>query len=255
MQEDEGLMLEHSASPAAPSAKTRFRWRGVVDQMAEDIQAGRLAAGTWLKQVELERTYGCSRSDVRKSLDELVVRRLAQHVPNYGYRVFELNPQQALQLGELQAILEGAVADLIHDRADDAALARLAALATRFEDQVRTGSTLLERHATNQEFHLGLLDLCPNLELGHMARGVRARSPSSLLWQWRSDGWVEQSLRDHAAIVTALRGKDRVSLRSAMVGHIRAGERAALVARMKSRKDVLSHDPHRPDKPAREGSA
>ena len=183
-----------------------------------------------------------------------MVRRLAQHVPNYGYRVFELDPQQALHLGELQAILEGAVADLIYDRADDA-LARLAALAARFEDQVRTGSTLLERHATNHEFHLGLLDLCPNLELGHAARGVRARSPSSLLWQWRSDGWVEQSLRDHAAIVAALRGKDRASLRTAMVGHIRAGERAALVARVKGRRDMLSHDPHRPDRLAQGDSA
>lgn len=244
-------MFDDGLCPVAPNAKTRFRWRGVVDQMAEDIQAGRLAAGTWLKQVELERSYGCSRSDVRKALDELVVRRLAQHVPNYGYRVFELDPQQALHLGELQAILEGAVADLIYDRADDAALARLAALAAKFEYQVRTGSTLLERHATNHEFHLGLLDLCPNLELGHAARGVRARSPSSLLWQWRSDGWVEQSLRDHAAIVAALRGKDRASLRDAMVGHIRAGERAALVARVKGQRDVLSHDPHRP---TREGN-
>lgn len=226
---------------AAPTARPiRFRWRTLVDRIAEDIQAGRLASGTWLKQIDLEQGYGYSRGDVRKALDELVVRRLAQHVPNRGYRVTELDAEQVTHLAELRAILEGAVADLIHDRADAAALAGLAALAARFEEQVRTGATLLERHATNHEFHLGLLALCPNPELRLAAKGVRDRSPSSLLYQWRTEGWVEQSLKDHADIVAALRARDREKLREAMVRHIRVSQRAAAVVQAKSGKVTRS---------------
>lgn len=221
---DNGIDGEQAPSGRAP----RFRWRAVVDQIAEDIQAGRLASGTWLKQIDLEQTYGCSRTDVRKALDELVMRRLAQHVPNRGCRVIELDAQQVTHLAELRAILEGAVADLIYDKADGETVARLAALAARFEAQVRTG-TLLERHATNHELHLGLLALCPNPELRLAAKAARDRSPSSLLYQWRTEGWVEQSVRDHAAILQALRDKNRVALREAMVGHIRVGRRAEYV--------------------------
>lgn len=226
-------------SPALDAAKPpRFRWRTLVSRIAADIQAGRLASGTWLKQIDLEQDYGCSRGDVRKALDELVARRLAQHVPNRGYQVVPLDAELVTHLGELRSILEGAVADLIYDRADDAALAQLAMLVARFEEQVRTGANLLDRHATNQDFHLKLLTLCPNPELSLAVRGVRDRSPSSLLYQWRTEGWIEQSLQDHAAIVAALRAKDRAMLREAMVRHVRVNQRASSVMQALGRKDV-----------------
>ncbi len=219
---------------------SRFRWRTLVSRIAADIQAGRLASGAWLKQIDLEQDYGCSRGDVRKALDELVVRRLAQHVPNRGYRVVALDAKYVTHLGELRAILEGAAADLIYDRADDAALVKLAALVACFEQQVRTGANLLDQLATNQEFHLELLTLCPNPELSIAIKSVRDRSPSALLYQWRTEGWIEQSLRDHAAIVTALRAKDRAMLREAMVRHIRVNQRAASVMQAMGSKDARS---------------
>lgn len=218
------------ASTALGALKpSRFRWRTLVSRIAEDIQAGRLASGTWLKQIDLEQGYGYSRGDVRKALDELVVRRLAQHVPNRGYRVVELDAEHVTYLGELQAILEGAAADLIYDRADNAALVRLAALVARFEEQVLTGANLLDQHATNQELHLELLTLCPNPELSLAIRSVRDRSPSALLYQWRTEGWIEQSLEDHAAIIAALHAKDRAMLRKVMTRHVRVNQRAASV--------------------------
>jgi DNA-binding GntR family transcriptional regulator len=215
-------MNPDTAQAPAPddSAAAHGRWRGVADRMAQDIQTGLLAPGAWLKQIDLERRYGCSRGDVRRALDELVAKRLVQHVPNRGHHVFELDKRRSRHLTELRAILEGAVAELIYDRADAAALDRLQDLAAGFEAAVEHG-TKLDQHGANIAFHMALLDLCPNPELARAVRETRSRLPSALLDQWTTRGWIAQSVRDHAEMLDALRARDRTALREIFVRHLR----------------------------------
>ncbi|MCW3475243.1 GntR family transcriptional regulator [Limobrevibacterium gyesilva] len=220
MESDQAL----PAGCAGDAMSGPTRSHSVAERIAQDIQAGALPPGAWLKQIDLERRYGCSRGDVRRALDELVAKRLVQHVPNRGHHVFELDPQRLAQLGQLRAILEAAAADLSYDKADAAALQRLEALAARFEAAVRDG-TLLEQHAANIAFHMALLELCPNPELAAMIRETRNRVPSALLSQWPTRGWIEQSIRDHADMIAALRACDRDALRRVVVGHMREGRR------------------------------
>lgn len=211
---------------SAEDGPAGLRWRNVAERIARDVQAGLYAPGMWLKQIDLERRYDCNRADIRRALDELVARRLVQHVPNRGHHVFELQPEQIGHLVQLRAILEGAVADLIYDRADAASLARLDALAARFEDAVAHG-TPLAQNAANLAFHAALVDLCPNPELAQAVRDVRSRLPSALVYQWPTRGWIEQSIRDHAAMLQALRDRHKEHLRAAMVGHLRQDQRFA----------------------------
>jgi DNA-binding GntR family transcriptional regulator len=220
-------MPTHAVPPPALRLADHQNWRVVADRLARDVQAGLLPPGTWLKQIDLETRYGQGRSDVRRALDELVARRLVQHVLNRGYRVFELAPEQITQLIDLRAVLEAAVAERIFDRADEVALTRLEALSAEFNQQVRTG-TPLDQHAANLAFHMALLELCPNLELAQAVRDVRSRMPSALVYQWSTRGWIDQSILDHAAMLTALRARDRMGLRSVMVRHLRQSERPAI---------------------------
>ena len=213
------VTLARESDPHTPADASAPRWQDVVDRIAADVQAGLLPPGAWLKQIDLERRYNCNRSAVRRALDELVTRRLAQHLPNQGYRVFELAPAQIADLTELRAILEAAVADRIYDRADEATLARLAGLANRFETAVQNG-TLLEQHAANMDFHMAMIELCPNLELAQALRDTRSRLPSALITQWQTRGWIDQSVRDHAAMLRALRSRDRTALRTVVMGHL-----------------------------------
>ncbi len=198
----------------------------VASRIAQDIQAGLLSPGTWLKQIEMERRYGCSRGDVRRALDDLVARRLVQHVPNRGHHVFALEPRRMADLMQLRVILEGAVADLIYDRADAAALRHLDRLAAAFETAIRRGTPFDQLNA-NIAFHMAMLDLCPNPELAQAVKDARHRLPSALLHQWTTRGWIEQSARDHAAMVDALRTRDQAALRKVMVAHLRANKRTA----------------------------
>ena len=142
---------------------------------------------------------------------------------------FDLAPDRVADLVELRAILEGAIADLIYDCADAVTLRNLEDLARKFEDTVRN-DTPLAQHAANIAFHMALIDLCPNVELAQMARDVRKRLPSALLHQWRTAGWIEQSIQDHAAMLAALRRHDRTALRRVVVGHLRKEQRTIITS-------------------------
>ncbi len=178
-----------------------------AERIARDIQSGVLAPGLWLKQIDLEQRYGCTRLEIRRALDRLAQRRLVQHILNRGYHVYEPDGRQAAEVLEIRSILETAAADSIVANADAEAIERLAALARRFDEQILTG-TILEQYETNLAFHGALLQLCTNRELATLATDLRGRMSSAPANQWRTRARIEQSAREHHAIVAALAARD-----------------------------------------------
>lgn len=188
--------------------------------IAQDIHTGQLPPGTWLKQIALQQRYGRSRGDVRRALDKLVAQRLVQQVRNFGYRVHGLDRARLDELRQVRLILEGAAAETMIGRADAAMLARLRALADAFAQAVEHRS-ILDQHEANQAFHAALLELCPNAELVRLIRETRLRMPSAPMTQWPEPGWVEESARQHHAMVAALAAGDREGFCATVRAHIR----------------------------------
>ena len=46
----------------------------IAEAITEDIKSGHFGNGTWLKQVDLEARYQCTRGDVRRALEKLAVK-------------------------------------------------------------------------------------------------------------------------------------------------------------------------------------
>jgi DNA-binding GntR family transcriptional regulator len=203
-------------------SKPRRRTRpvDVVERIARDIQSGSLAAGMWLKQIDLEQRYGCTRIEIRRALDRLAQRRLVEHIHNRGYRVFEPDGVETAEILEIRCILETAVADSIVVNADPAAIEHLSGLARRFDDLILNG-TLIEQYETNLAFHGTLLDLCANRELAKLVGDLRARTSSAPATQWRTRARIEQSAREHHAMVEAIAARDAPRLRQILALHIR----------------------------------
>jgi DNA-binding GntR family transcriptional regulator len=195
----------------------------IAELIARDIQSGALAPGMWLKQIDLEEHYGCTRLEIRKALDRLAQRRLVQHLPNRGYHVFEPDGTQATEILEIRCILETAAVDSIIANADAAAVERLSALARRFDALILDG-TILEQYETNLAFHGALLDLCANRELVALVSDLRGRISSAPATQWRTRARIEQSAREHHAIVAALAARDAAQLKRVLALHIRQPE-------------------------------
>ncbi|PVE25965.1 GntR family transcriptional regulator [Microvirga sp. KLBC 81] len=195
-------------------------WMDLADAIARDVRSGVFAPGMWLKQIDLEQRYGYGRPDVRRALDYLAQKRLVQHVPNRGYHVFLPDGDQTAHILELRVILEMAAVDSIVARATPAAIERIRDRARQFDEAILNG-TILDQYEANLAFHRELLGLCSNPELLSLVTELRGRTSSALAGQWSTRARVEQSSREHHAMIGALSDRDVARLKKIIALHIR----------------------------------
>ncbi|QPB23991.1 GntR family transcriptional regulator [Rhizobium sp. 007] len=193
--------------------------KDVTDLVLQDILAGVLLPGTWLKQIDLERRYKCTRPEVRRALDRLAQKRLVEHVPNRGYHVYEPDGRRAREVSEIRIILETAVAGTIVKNASADDLDTLRKLALHFDRMVLDG-TMLELYEANLAFHRQLLVLGGNQELVDLIAEIRQRTSSAPVAQWRTRARIEQSGREHHLMIDAIQHKDAEELKRLVRQHI-----------------------------------
>lgn len=199
---------------------TSAKERDVTDLVLEDILTGVLPAGTWLKQIDLEKRYDCTRPEVRRALDRLSQKRLVEHVPNRGYHVYQPEGRRAQEISDIRVILETAVADLMVENATPESIARLRQLALHFDRMTMEG-TVLEHYEANLAFHRELLLLAGNSELVEVVSEIRQRTSSAPVSQWRTRARVERSAREHHMMIDALEARDVAGLKRLIEAHIR----------------------------------
>ena len=203
----------------APEEKPEEK-KDVTDLLLHDILTGTLPAGAWLKQIDLERRYDCTRPEVRRALDRLSQRRLVQHNPNRGYQVYELDDQRTREISDIRVILETGVADRMVANVTPAAIAELRGLARQFDEMSFRGS-IMEHYDANLAFHRALLMLSGNSELVEVVAEIRQRTVSAPVSQWRTRARIEQSAREHHLMVDALEARDLPELKRLIEIHIR----------------------------------
>jgi DNA-binding GntR family transcriptional regulator len=191
-----------------------------AELLARDIHSGLFGLGTWLKQIDLEQRYGCTRIEVRRALDKLVLKRLVQHIPNRGYHVYQPDARHSDEIRDVRVVLETAAADTIVENADAAAIAELRDLARRFGALVIDG-TLLEQYDANIAFHVRMAQLCSNRELTSLILEMRGRGPSAPLEQWKTRARIEKSSQEHLQMVDAIAARDLAGLKVLIRAHIR----------------------------------
>jgi DNA-binding GntR family transcriptional regulator len=201
----------------------REKRNDVADLIARDIQAGVHSRGAWLKQIDLQTHYGATRIEVRRALDRLVLRRLAQHEPNRGYRVYAPDENHTDQIRDVRVVLEIAAAERVLETVDAVAIEDLRTLALAFADLLMTG-TLLQQYEANLAFHHRMAQLCPNRELADLVLEYRGRGASAALTQWTTRARIEQSAREHMEMVEALAARDLSRLKRVVAAHIRQAE-------------------------------
>ncbi|MDB6142612.1 MAG: GntR family transcriptional regulator [Pseudomonas sp.] len=186
--------------------------------ISNDINAGILPSGSWLKQIDLEERYGCSRLDVRRALDQLVLKHMVEHIPNRGYYVHTPDLTQVSDSREVRIALECAAVDQMVVTPQH--LEQLEVLAQHFHTLVQEGTTL-ECYNANLAFHRGIYGLCTNRIMIEFIEELRSRPPSSPGGTWRTHQRAEQSSREHFLMLEALRDDDRELLKRMIAAHIR----------------------------------
>ena len=192
----------------------------VTELLLQDILTGILPAGTWLKQIDLEQRYDCTRLDMRRALDRLTQRHVVRHTPNRGSQVYDLDDRRTQEIRDIRVILETSVAELMVAHATAETIEALRMLARRFDDMSFRGG-ILEYYDANIAFHRALLQLAGNAELVNLVSEIRQRTVLAPVSQWRIPARVEQSAREHHLMVDALEAGDVEELNRLSEVHIR----------------------------------
>jgi len=200
------------------------RTDSVISALLNDISAGALTNGSWLKLTELESRYGCSRADARRALEKLAIKGVVQRIHNRGFYVTRIDDARHKELVELRVILETATLEDVIQNAGPADIAELERLAQCFKELIREG-TLLERYQANQAFHAYLTKLCSNQELVNLTLEYRGNVRTTSIEQWPSLARIERSAEEHFAMVDAIKNRDLGKLVEITRDHIRQSAR------------------------------
>jgi DNA-binding GntR family transcriptional regulator len=193
-----------------------------ADQIRDLIIRRILLPGEKIRQVELAKRVGVSRSPLREALRTLESEGIVSYEVNRGYVVSRLDRDDLEQIYRMRALLEQELLSTI--KRPDARTVR--AIAKHNDEMVRAieagnVSAMLE---ANRSFHFAIFELSP---LDLFRREVRR------LWQL-SEGyratylWLPETrariVSEHAAMVTALREFDPVRLVELSAQHRTASE-------------------------------
>ncbi|MDR7529046.1 MAG: GntR family transcriptional regulator [Armatimonadota bacterium] len=208
----------------------------VFRRLREAILSGRLAPGQRLRERELEVMLGVSRTPIREALRRLEREGLVTTVPYRGPVVTLPTVEDARELYEARAALEGQAVALFTRRATPDAAARLRGFIADAERALARGqiSGVL---AANNAFHDELAAGCGNRLLASLIANLRDRIVLLRVQSLSAPGRPRRSVAEHRAIVRCIeRGNARAARRlvEQHILHAWAAAHAQLVSRRSS---------------------
>jgi DNA-binding GntR family transcriptional regulator len=138
---------------------TRSRGDFVYESLRDAISDGRIAGGERVREEEVARNLGVSRTPVREALQRLQQRGLLVLGPGRGLVVAQLGHDEVVELYAMREILEGSAARFAAKHATPEEIATLYQL----QEQLRTAESDSMLHMTlNRRFHQAIYEAAHN---------------------------------------------------------------------------------------------
>jgi DNA-binding GntR family transcriptional regulator len=189
------------------------------DELRDAIVSGRLQPNERLIETELARTLGVGRSAVRTALARLEQEGLVEHERNRGAKVRLIGKEEAVEIIEARAVLEGLAARRAADNASPDDVEDLRAILAKMRSLLDRGD-LLGASDQNAVLHGRLLEIAGH---GTAARLISALKSQLVRFQYRTillPGRSDRSFAEHRAVVEAVAAGDGDSAEEAMRIHL-----------------------------------
>lgn len=201
------------------------RGEAAYRRLKEAIQAGSLAPGTRVREVEIAERFGISRTPAREAIRRLESKGLISFVPHYGAVISSLDHQETMELYDLREILEGSAAAFAARHASTAEIDELAELVAAEPPLADEPNKLAD---LNRIFHATLYRAAHNRFLERSLLGLRDSMALLGGTSLRIEGRYDSAHAEHQQIVKALAERDTETAEAAARTHIRGAQRARL---------------------------
>jgi DNA-binding FadR family transcriptional regulator len=211
----------------------------VADQLRRHIGLGLVAAGeTFPPERELARMFGVGRATIQYALRLLEAERLIESRRGRGGGTFVIGPQRDAQglerlLFELHLNREEIQQALAFRRVVEAGAVRLTCEQARPEelDAIQAANEAMERavselefHRADTEFHLLIAKASHNDLLYASVERARLLLNSAILAQPESELWHDRIIKEHKAIIRAVRDRSPQRATRAIGTHLTHSE-------------------------------
>jgi len=198
---------------------TRNASVAATELIRQAIIDGRLVPGQRLKEEELARELGISRTPVREALLFLQAEGLVESIPNRGATVRAYAPEEIEEMYQLRALLEGYAARQAAGRISRDELRRLRESNERFAS-LRAADDVVDLIRENLVFHGTILDAAGSERLGSMVRKVIELPLVYKAYYWYSPEQKLISDHYHRQLANALEARDAERAELIMKEHV-----------------------------------
>lgn len=192
---------------------------GVYGSLLSAIVERRLGAGTALSQNKLASHLGVSRTPVREALLRLERDGLVTRLPDTGFVVATITPDEVNEACDLLELLDTFAYVRAAETLDRDQIDELLALAEILLESVETGDTAAWKEA-DQRYHRIVIEATNNRFVAEANQQVRRRVQRFWLQEPLFDGRLRTCAQDHATLARAMADRDENVLREAVSAHI-----------------------------------
>jgi DNA-binding GntR family transcriptional regulator len=196
----------------------------VAELLRQRIFARELAPGSWIDEMRLADEYGISRTPLREALKVLATEGLVTMKMRRGAYVTEVNDKDQRDVYHLLSLLESDAAGVVAAQASDLELAELESIHQELSAAVGNTDKFF---AINERFHMRLLEIANNRWRDQMVADLRKVMKLNRHNSLLKSGRIEESLREHQALLTALLARDVSASVARMQTHFASGLEAA----------------------------
>ena len=189
------------------------------ERLRQDLQTGRLMPGQRLVEAELVEALGVSRAVVRATLSRLAHDGLVDKEPNRGARVRRVSEEDAIEITQVRAVVEGLAARqaALNATAEDIEIMR--ALLAEMRDLL-SQHDLLAYSECNSRLHRQVMLASGHQTAQRLIMNLRAQM---VRFQYRTilvPGRPNESLAEHTALVDAIVARDPDKAEATMRAHL-----------------------------------
>ena len=209
---------------SALSLAPRALYEEVAELLRQRIFARELVPGSWIDEMRLAEEYGISRTPLREALKVLATEGLVTMKMRRGAYVTEVNDKDQHDVYHLLSLLESDAAGVVAVQASDAELAELNSI---HQELVAAVGNTDKFFAINERFHMRLLEIANNRWRDQMVADLRKVMKLNRHNSLLKSGRIEESLREHQALLDALLARDVTASVARMQAHFANGLEAA----------------------------
>jgi DNA-binding GntR family transcriptional regulator len=230
-------------SAAVPEREEQSLHDGIVIRLRDHIVEGNIRDGDRIPERQLCEMLGISRTPLREALKVLAAEGLVELLPNRGARVRQLSERDLGELFDIMGGIEGLAGRLACENITDAEIAEI----ERLHYEMYGFYLHRDMHGyfrVNQLIHQKIVEASRNATLlsfyANFAGRIR-RVRYSANFARKRDRWGE-AMREHEAILDALRRRSGSELSDILFKHLR-NKRTAAVSHLNEGVQTAP-DPH-----------